>query len=457
MSDNIAIESHGISKGFESYERPGDRLKRGVLGAIARLAQGSATRQVTHRQAEAQSNVFWALHDVSFSVAAGETVGIVGRNGSGKSTLLQIVCGTLAPTSGDIAVRGKVAALLELGSGFDVEYTGRENIYLNAQLYGLSRQQIDDRYESIVDFADIGEFIDQPVKTYSSGMFVRLAFAVIAHVDADILVIDEALAVGDAFFNQKCFRFLHEFKQHGTILFVSHDTSTIRKLCSRVIWIDSGRIVAQGKPADVCSAYLEARYSPAGAAAAAAVPVESALHDCATDFRRERFNASSFRNDIQVLAFNHESQAFGEGGARIVDVAFFDDQERRLEWIVGGETITLRVTIEIDEPLVSPIVGFYLKNERGQELTGDNTFATFADRPVSCDAGDALCAEFTFIMPVLPVGAFSINVAIAEGTQYDHIQHHWIHDALPLRVHASRVSHALVGIPMVHAGLSEQM
>ncbi|MCA8034492.1 ABC transporter ATP-binding protein [Burkholderia arboris] len=456
MSDNIAIESHGISKGFESYERPGDRLKRGVLGAIARLAQGSATRQATHRQAEAQSNVFWALHDVNFSVAAGETVGIVGRNGSGKSTLLQIVCGTLAPTSGDIAVRGKVAALLELGSGFDVEYTGRENIYLNAQLYGLSRQQIDDRYESIVNFADIGEFIDQPVKTYSSGMFVRLAFAVIAHVDADILVIDEALAVGDAFFNQKCFRFLHEFKQRGTILFVSHDTSTIRKLCSRVIWIDSGRIIAQGKPADVCAAYLEARYSTTEAASTS-VPVEVERHDSGVDFRRERFNASSFRNDIQVLAFNHQSQAFGEGGARIVDVGFFDDQARRLEWVVGGETITLRVTIEIDEPLLSPIVGFYLKNERGQELTGDNTFATFAERPVSCDAGDALCAEFTFIMPVLPVGAFSINVAIAEGTQYDHVQHHWIHDALPLRVHASRVRHTLVGVPMVYAGLSGEM
>ncbi|HDR9000267.1 TPA: ATP-binding cassette domain-containing protein, partial [Burkholderia vietnamiensis] len=162
MSNNIAIECHGISKGFESYERPGDRLKRGVLGAIERLTRGSTTRRLTHRQAETQSNVFWALHDVSFSVSAGETVGILGRNGSGKSTLLQIICGTLAPTHGDIAVRGKVAALLELGSGFDVEYTGRENIYLNAQLYGLTRQQIDERYESIIEFADIGDFIEQP-------------------------------------------------------------------------------------------------------------------------------------------------------------------------------------------------------------------------------------------------------------------------------------------------------
>ncbi|MGU7773631.1 ABC transporter ATP-binding protein [Burkholderia sp. MR1-5-21] len=455
MSDNIAIESHGISKGFESYERPGDRLKRGMLGAIARIAPGVSMRDAVHRRGEALSNVFWALHDVSFSVAAGETVGIVGRNGSGKSTLLQIVCGTLAPTQGDIVVRGKVAALLELGSGFDVEYTGRENIYLNAQLYGLSRQQIDERYDSIVAFADIGEFIDQPVKTYSSGMFVRLAFAVIAHVDADILVIDEALAVGDAFFNQKCFRFLHDFKRHGTILFVSHDTSTIRKLCSRAIWIDSGRIVAQGKPADVCAAYLEARYSPAGNGVPA-VPVEPVLDEASQDYRRERINATALRNDIQVLAFNHQSQAFGEGGARIVDVAFFDDEARRLDWIVGGETVTLRVTIAVDEPLVSPIVGFYLKNERGQELIGENTYATFADRPVSCDAGDALCAEFSFIMPVLPIGSFSVNVAIAEGTQYDHVQHHWIHDALPLQVHASRVCHALMGVPMVHVGLSEQ-
>ncbi|WP_433694903.1 ABC transporter ATP-binding protein [Paraburkholderia phenoliruptrix] len=454
MSENLAVEASGIRKGFASYERPADRLKRSVFGVAARFSPSTAARRAAVRRADALSNVFWALHDVSFSVAAGETVGIIGRNGSGKSTLLQIVCGTLAPTAGDITVRGKVAALLELGSGFDVEYTGRENVYLNAQLYGLTRQQIDQRYDDIVAFADIGEFIDQPVKTYSSGMFVRLAFAVIAHVDADILVIDEALAVGDAFFNQKCFRFLHEFKKRGTILFVSHDTSTIKKLCSKVVWIDHGRVMAQGDPEEVCTAYLEARYS------ASASPVSVGRHAAvnrgvaSSDERRDLINASSLRNDIEVMGFNHQSQSFGAGGAQIVDVALVDEAKRRLEWLVGGEPVTLQVSVIVGETLVSPIVGFFLKNDRGQDLFGENTFATFADQPVHCETSNVLCAEFSFVMPVLPEGHFSINVAVAEGTQYNHVQLHWVHDALPLQSHVSRVRHALLGIPMLHLNVA---
>ncbi|MFM0285992.1 ABC transporter ATP-binding protein [Paraburkholderia megapolitana] len=454
MSEIPVIEASGLSKGFVSYERPADRLKRGMFGIAARFTPHAAARHAAQRYAGAMSDVFWALQGVGFTVESGETVGIVGRNGSGKSTLLQIVCGTLAPTTGEIEVRGKVAALLELGSGFDSEYTGRENVYLNAQLYGLTRQQTDERYADIVAFADIGEFIDQPVKTYSSGMFVRLAFAVIAHVDADILVIDEALAVGDAFFNQKCFRFLHEFKKRGTILFVSHDTSTIKKLCSKVIWIDHGRVMAQGDPNEVCTAYLEDRYS----AASAAVGIEGRQAFDRTlashDERRDLINASSLRNDIQVHEFNYESSAFGSGGARIVDVALVDEKKRRLEWVVGGESVTLQVSVVAGEPLISPIVGFFLKNDRGQDLFGENTFSTFADRPVSCDENDTLCAEFSFVMPVLPVGNFFINVAVAEGTQYNHVQLHWVHDALPLQVHASRVQQTLVGIPMLRLGVS---
>jgi lipopolysaccharide transport system ATP-binding protein len=455
MSEISVIKASGISKGFASYERPADRLKRSMLGVAARFSPHAAGRRAAFARADALSKVFWALHDVSFSVAAGETVGIIGRNGSGKSTLLQIVCGTLAPTAGDIRVQGRVAALLELGSGFDVEYTGRENIYLNAQLYGLSRQQIDQRYNDIVAFADIGEFIDQPVKTYSSGMFVRLAFAVIAHVDADILVIDEALAVGDAFFNQKCFRFLDEFRKTGTILFVSHDTSTIKKLCSKVIWIDHGRVMRQGDPEEVCTAYLEARYI--SSSAAVATPGMHAIGSTipVVDERRDVINASALRNDIQVSSFNQQSQSFGSGGARIVDVALVDEAGRRLEWIVGGENITLQVSVVAGESLVSPIIGFFLKNERGQDLFGDNTFATFADRPVSCGVNDLLCAEFSFVMPILPVGSFTISVAVAEGTQYNHIQLHWIHDAVPLRVHSSLVQHALIGIAMLRLGVSE--
>ncbi|WP_186047304.1 ABC transporter ATP-binding protein [Burkholderia gladioli] len=448
MSEVSAIEAVGITKGFAAYERPSERLKRGMLRVASRFV-GAAP-------ATAPAATFWALNGVSLSVRRGETVGIVGRNGSGKSTLLQIVCGTLAPTAGSLNVNGKVAALLELGSGFDVEYSGRENIYLNAQLYGLTRAQIDARYESIAAFADIGEFIDQPVKTYSSGMFVRLAFAVIAHVDADILVIDEALAVGDAFFNQKCYRFLEGFKQHGTILFVSHDTSTIRKLCTSAVWIEAGRVIAQGAPAEVCAAYLEARYN-AGALAPAPTPEGSRSMGATTqrlDVRRDTINASPLRNDIRVLPFNLESQAFGAGGARIVDAALVNAERHPLSWVVGGEPVTLRVTIEVDDELFSPIVGFYIKNERGQELVGANTYAAYLGDPVMCGAGDTLSAEFLFVMPTLPIGQFFINVAVAEGTQYDHVQLHWIHDALPLEISSSRVRHALVGVPLTDVRLT---
>jgi len=453
MSEHLAIEASGISKGFASYARSADRLKRGILGVVSRLSPYAAARRAAHRRANALYSVFWALQDVSFAITSGETVGIVGRNGSGKSTLLQIVCGTLAPTSGSIEVKGRVAALLELGSGFDVEYSGRENIYLNAQLYGLSRKQIDDRYDDIVAFADIGDFVDQPVKTYSSGMFVRLAFAVIAHVDADILVIDEALAVGDAFFNQKCFKFLHEFKKHGTILFVSHDTSTMKKLCSRVIWIDHGRVMAQGDPNEVCSRYLEARYSTSSVAVATG-SVAARQHVASHDVRRDIVNASPLRNDMEVLPFNRKSQAFGSGGAQVVDVALVDESKRLLKWVVGGEAVTLQISVVAGNRLVSPIIGFFLKNDRGQDLFGDNTFAAYADRPVECETDDTLCAEFSFVMPVLPVGDFFINVAVAEGTQYNHVQLHWVHDALPIKVHASRVRRALIGIPMVHLDVS---
>lgn len=219
--DNIAIRVSNLSKCYQIYNAPRDRLKQFVLPRLHRLA-GRAPKQYFRE--------FWALRDVSFEIKKGETVGIIGRNGSGKSTLLQMICGTLNPTSGSIQTNGRIAALLELGSGFNPEFTGRENVYMNASVLGLRNEEIDTRFEDIVTFSDIGDFIEQPVKTYSSGMMVRLAFAVIAHVDAEILVVDEALAVGDAFFTQKCMRFLRNFMKTGTILFVSHDTGAVVNL-----------------------------------------------------------------------------------------------------------------------------------------------------------------------------------------------------------------------------------
>ncbi|AGK48931.1 ABC transporter family protein [Burkholderia thailandensis MSMB121] len=461
MSKQIVIRASRVAKGFRSYDLPANRLKQAAFSAASRMLPG-ASREYARARAAAYGSVFWALNDVSFAVAKGETIGIIGRNGSGKSTLLQIVCQTLSPSRGSIETVGRVAALLELGSGFDLEYTGRENVYLNAQLHGLTRRQVDERLDRIIEFADIGEFIDQPVKTYSSGMFVRLAFAVIAHVDADILVVDEALAVGDAFFNQKCLRYMDQFRKKGTILFVSHDTSTVKKLCSRVIWIDKGEVRLEGDPDEVCEAYLDAYFDTAPAPAVQADGARPAQKrvaiaapvDAKRDARLSTINRTPCRNDIEILRFEPHAASFGSGAARIVDVRFVDRENRPLSWVVGGEDVTLRVSAFVNEDVRSPIVGFFFNDHLGQSLFGENTYLTYRDKHASCGAGDTLVASFSFAMPLLPAGEYSVNVAIADGTQQSHVQLHWIHDALPIRVHASSVANYLLAVPMLRVGVS---
>ncbi len=238
MSSEAAIKVENLSKCYQIYDTPRDRLKQFVLPRMQQLIGLHSTQY--YRE-------FWALRNVSFEVAKGETVGIIGRNGSGKSTLLQIICGTLSPSFGRITTHGRIAALLELGAGFNPEFTGRENVYMNASVLGLSRDEIDARFDDIAAFADIGEFIEQPIKAYSSGMYARLAFSIAINVDPEILIVDEALAVGDARFVSKCMRRIKEIQENGaTILFVSHDVSSVRTLCERAIWLDKGRVVEQG-------------------------------------------------------------------------------------------------------------------------------------------------------------------------------------------------------------------
>ena len=238
MSSSFAISVKNLSKNYHIYERPQDRLKQSFYTRFQRLTGGMQ---------KSYFKDFWALKNISLEIKKGQTVGIVGRNGSGKSTLLQLICGTLNPSDGVIKTNGRIAALLELGSGFNPEFSGRDNVFLNASILGLSQQEIHERFNQIERFADIGDFIDQPVKTYSSGMVVRLAFSVIAHVDADILVVDEALAVGDAIFTQKCMRFIRQFQKRGTLLFVSHDTSAIQNCDLASCWRDhDGGIIKRG-------------------------------------------------------------------------------------------------------------------------------------------------------------------------------------------------------------------
>lgn len=438
----VAISVRGVSKCYQIYATPGQRLKQFFLPRLRRWL-GLAPRD--------HFKEFWALHEVDFTVHRGQTVGIIGRNGSGKSTLLQIICGTLYPTDGEVRVEGRVAALLELGSGFNPEFTGRENIFFNAGVLGQDEAVTRARLADIEAFADIGEFIDQPVKTYSSGMLVRLAFAVIAHVDADILVIDEALAVGDAFFTQKCMRFLREFMQTGTVLFVSHDTQAVKNLCNHAIWLEKGRMRQQGTAKDVSEAYLREFYAQQQALredAPQASPVEPQAPLPLADQRLPWLNASNLRNDLQIFPYDPQAASFGEGGAQIVGVYLCDDSGQALAWAVGGEAVRLRIVVQALQDLAQPIVGFVVKDRLGQVLFGENTYLNYQDDPLYCPAGERLVAEFAFQMPRMPAGDYTVTASIAEGTQQSHVQHHWVFDALAFRSECSSASAGLVGLPM---------
>jgi lipopolysaccharide transport system ATP-binding protein len=438
MSSEIAIKVENLSKCYQIYDNPSDRLKQMIMGKINRK---------NHRY----YREFWAVKDVSFEVKKGETVGIIGRNGCGKSTLLQMICGTLNPSAGSITTQGRVAALLELGSGFNPEFTGRENVFLNASVLGLSREETTIRFEDITAFADIGDFIDQPVKTYSSGMLVRLAFAVIAHVDADILVIDEALAVGDTFFTQKCMRFLRNFMKSNTVLFVSHDTSSIKSLCTKAIWLEQGEVLESGTPKDVSDLYLEAFYeAQQGKSTKTIIRPEYQHRDTRVkkDQRLEFINKTNLRNDIELYEFNPDAPSFGDGGATIVDVTLCDPQNHPLAWVVGGEDVVLQIRAVSNVVLNSPIVGFFVKDKLGQMLFGDNTYFATVDTPLKSDIGQEMVAEFHFNMPRLAKGDYSICTALAEGTYHSHVQQHWIHDAVLFKCDTTSLSSGLIGIPM---------
>lgn len=436
---DVVMEAIAVSKYFEIYAKPAHRLWQMLFRGRRRFYRP-----------------YWALRDISFSVRRGECLGILGRNGAGKSTLLQILCGTLAPSSGEIRARGRIAALLELGSGFNPEFTGRENVWLNAAILGLSPEEIAARYDDIVSFADIGEFIDQPVKSYSSGMVVRLAFAVIAHVDADILVIDEALSVGDAFFTQKCMRFLRRFMADHTLIFVSHDIAAVKSLCNRALLLDGGRIVMDGSPRDVCDKYLKNIYedsqgesrAPAAPAPDAPSPLPVWREEDYRDMRADLLARPPLRNDIRVFRFASEGDFFGKGEVDIAQVVLLDEQGRPLSWIVGGEMVCLRIGCRALACISSPIIGFQFRDRTGQVLFGDNTWLSYADAPLLVEAGQHFAADFTFRMPIIERGEYTIGVAVAEGSQENHVQHQWRYEAMLLQSVSSSVPTGLVGIPM---------
>lgn len=446
MSSNIAIRIHGLGKCYQIYAKPIDRLL-----------------QFFFKNYKSYYTEHWALQPLDLQIVEKDAIGIIGTNGSGKSTLLQLIAGTLSPTVGSLNVNGKVAALLELGAGFNPEFTGRENVHLAASLYGLSDLQIHQRFQKIADFAEIGDYIDQPVKTYSSGMYVRLAFAVIAHVDADILIIDEALAVGDAIFTQKCMRFIRDFRESGTLIFVSHDLHSVRSLCNKAVWLNKGKLEAFGDAKNICDEYLtsllgnhDSKRKPNSSQTPNAHDPVPSRHPRLSyrDMRQDFVNLSNIRNDIQVFEFSESDSNFGGVSAKITDVHLVDDTGKTLLWCIGGEHVILKIHVLAIHDIHSPIIGFYLRDRLGQTLFGDNTYLTYADSPVAFNAQSEFVAEFEFTMPWLAKGDYVFSVAVADGTQDNHQQLHWIHDALVLSSQSSPLSTGIIGIPMKRISLS---
>ncbi len=352
----VAISVANLDKCFEIYETPRDRLKQFVFSRLRRMF-GLAPKQYFRS--------YTALKNVSFEIAKGDRVGIIGRNGAGKSTLLQIVCGTLSPTSGAVQMHGRVAALLELGSGFNAEFTGRENIRMNAGVLGLSSAEIDARFEDIVAFADIGDFIDQPVKTYSSGMYIRLAFAVVVHVDAEILIVDEALSVGDMYFQAKCMAHMKKLMETGvTVLFVSHDVGAIKALCNRVIYLDHGEVAFAGNT----DAGVEAYYG-------AGIKKLQGLGRVASRKKMEVDVEQAQHRDLGRAAFLARAsfQRLQNGVAELINVQLLDKYGGMVSQIEFGEVLTLRMIFTAHLALPSLGVAYHIRDKNGFDVVYADT------------------------------------------------------------------------------------
>lgn len=373
-----------------------------------------------------KSNEFYALKNISFEIKKGESIGFVGVNGSGKSTLLKIISGNVRPSEGFVEVNGKVV-ILDYSSGFHGELTGKENIYLKAGILGLTKQQIQQCYDSIVAFADIGDFIHQPVKIYSSGMVSRLGFAIIAHVNADIIITDEALAVGDVFFVQKCMQFIREFLKKGTFLFVSHSTNDVLSLCQQAVWLDKGMIKAIGPAPMVTQAYLDQTYlESVKGLAGQAKPLASQSDHIQSEILLSQpelgqltnhapmtlLKENQMRNDIQIHLPSLKRSS-GLGGAKIIAVTLRDCDDTPLSWINAQKLVKLTIEVLAEQDLHSPVIGFQTMDSQGQVIFADNSYYIVEKQPVLIKNGTIFATEFTFQMPALPVGQYHVRTAIA--------------------------------------------
>lgn len=455
MGEEIAISLNNISKCYKRYARPVDRLKEILLPG------------------KSHAQEFWALRDINLEIPKGETLGIIGQNGSGKSTLLQIIAGTLTPTTGDVFVNGRISALLELGSGFNPEFTGRQNVFFNGRILGLSNEEISAKFEDIAAFAEIGQFIDEPVKTYSSGMFIRLAFSVAINVNPDILIVDESLAVGDGVFVHRCMAKIRAFQDTGgTILFVSHDIGSVSRLCSEAIWINKSVIVDVGKPTEVCKHYQAWVHEE--------VNKRNQINQINNsepkyNIKENDINESSKTAEIdvskitkkQINLFTNQPyrafygyERFGTGRAEIDSILLLGADEKPLRLAYPGDVIKIRVSTFRNDLIRKPNLGIALLDRLRTVLAGWSTESidqNFDIQWLNQSSIGATVIEFEIIWPNLIGGNYALDIAFADGPNENNEMLDWIQNAIIIPSATNEIVHGLFQLSGTKVRLCEEL
>ncbi len=419
-SNNNAITVIDVTKLYRLYEKPFDRLKETL----------SPTHKNYHRD-------FYALNGISFDVKKGQTVGIIGTNGSGKSTILKIITGVLTPTSGSLEVNGVISALLELGAGFNMDYTGIENIYMNGTMMGFSRKEMEEKLNDILEFADIGDFVYQPVKTYSSGMFVRLAFALAINVEPEILIVDEALSVGDVFFQAKCYRRMEEIRQNGTtILMVTHDMGAIIKYCDQVVVLNKGNFIAQGEPGKMVDLYKKILANQMDDLSLELAEIRSGeLNDFSGEKAVSKKEAAKARQEglmKEKLTVNPNRTEYGDKKAEIVDFGLLDERGNVTNLLLKGEYFSIKERIHFHDEIESPIFTYTIKDKRGADLTGTNTMYEASDVK-AVKNGDEYEVEFKQKM-TLQGGEYLLSMSCTGFENGEHVVYHRLYDIVNITV-----------------------
>ncbi|MDZ7638841.1 MAG: ABC transporter ATP-binding protein [Bryobacterales bacterium] len=423
------VEASRLSKRYPLFSSPSARLRQLLFP----------------KSADTRSH-FWALRDLSFEVERGETFCIVGQNGSGKSTLLQLIASIIPPTEGELTVRGRLAALLELGAGFNPDFTGRENVLLNAALLGFSSAEIAKRMPEIEDFAEIGAFVDQPVKTYSSGMLVRLAFAVAVHLEPDLLLVDEALAVGDIYFRQRCMRKVHELKRSGTtILYVTHSAQDVRAIGDRCLWLDHGLMRECGDPETVVSHYLAEMTTRDGKYVDSHPQRQHSLEDSFAEGPPETMH------DIPNI-----DHRFGDGRAEVIGVALTDASGKQVVLLHPHREVVFRMSILAKATVPSPIAGYVIRNHLGLDLAASNTLREGVELP-SLEPGQTMTVDFHLTIPELYPAAFSFTAAIADGDLNAFVMCDWVENVISVAMDARELPvYGYLHLPC-HIGINQRL